>query len=146
MHGMARSKHTGELATFGTDGTDLVAVKGRSPVLAKPTKEISAVASGSSDDIDKIWARGQQAVDAINAGKFDYKPHDPAYEFGGSGGEIQNSNSVTFTLGKAMGLDLSAALKDTGMTRRFSGWDRDLLDPNYKRYVAPPVFPVKDAP
>ena len=42
--------------------------------------------------------------------------------------------------------DLSRALQDKGMDRTFSGWDRDLLDPKYKRYVAPPVFPVKDAP
>ena len=41
-----------------------------------------------------------------------------------------------------MGLDLSRALQEKGMTRTFSGWDRDLLDPKYKRYVAPPVFPV----
>jgi len=69
-----------------------------------------------------------------------------AYEFGGKGGQIQNSNSVAFTLGKAMGLDLSRALRDKGMMRTFSGWDRDLLDPKYQRYVAPPMFSVTNAP
>ncbi|MBI3197616.1 MAG: hypothetical protein HYZ40_08900 [Rhodospirillales bacterium] len=108
--------------------------------------DIATVASGSREQIEKTWARGVQTGAAINAEKFDYKAHDPAYEFGGRGGEIQNSNSVAFTLGKAMGLDLSAALREAGMTRTFSGWDRDLLDPKYKRYVAPPAFPVTNAP
>ncbi|OFW98811.1 MAG: hypothetical protein A3D94_05195 [Alphaproteobacteria bacterium RIFCSPHIGHO2_12_FULL_66_14] len=114
--------------------------------MGKDTKTISTVASGSADEIRKIWSRGMQAADAITSRKFDYKAHDLSYELGTDGGQIQNSNSVAFTLGKAMGLDLSAALRDKGMTRTFSGWDRDLLDPKYKRYVAPPVFPVKDAP
>ena len=96
--------------------------------------------------MERLWARGVTAAEAINDRKFDYKAHDPSYELGTDGGEIQNSNSVAFTLGKAMGLDLSGILRDEGMTRTFSGWDRDLLDPKYKRYVAPPVFPVKDAP
>lgn len=98
--------------------------------------------SGGTNDRSKSWGRGKRAAEAITSQKFDYKAHDPSYELGTDGGEIQNSNSVTFTLGKAMGLDLSRALQEKGMTRTFSGWDRDLLDPKYKRYVAPPVFPV----
>lgn len=101
---------------------------------------------GSSDRIEKTWTRGVQTGAAINAEKFDDKSHDPAYEFGGAGGEIQNSNSVAFTLGNAMGLDLSGALRDAGITRTFSGWDRDLLDPKYQRHVAPPMLPVTNAP
>lgn len=87
-------------------------------------------------------ARGATTAEAINGQKFDYKAHDLSYELGTDGGEIQDSNSVAFTLGKAMGLDLSRTLRDEEMTRTFSGWDRDLLDPKYKRYVALPVFPV----
>ena len=145
LHGLARSKHTGELMTMGGDGADLVATQDRH-MDEKKTKPISIAASGSREEMERLWARGEKTAEAINGQKFDYKSHDPSYELGTDGGEIQNSNSVAFTLGKAMGLDLSAALEAKGMTRTFSGWDRDLLDPSYKRYVAPPVFPVKDAP
>lgn len=96
--------------------------------------------------MERIWAKGAAAVDAINKEKFDYKSHDPSYEFGTDGGQIQNSNSVAFTLGKAMGLDMDRAILDAGMGRRFSGWGRDLLDPKRERYVAAPPFPVRDAP
>jgi hypothetical protein len=149
LHGLAYSKHAPtkrprEPMTIGVDDSDLVATHFGG--LKYGGKPISTVGSGSREEMEKLWAGGIQAAEAINSQKFDYKSHDPAYEFGGRGGEIQNSNSVAFTLGKAMGLDLSGALRDAGKTRTFSGWDRDLLDPKYKRYVAPPVFPVKDAP
>lgn len=149
LHGLAYSKHAPtkharEPMKMGVDGSDLIATHFEGPKYGG--KKISTVGSGSREEMEKLWAAGIQTAEAINSQKFDYKAHDPAYEFGGRGGEIQNSNSVAFTLGKAMGLDLSAALQDKGMTRTFSGWDRDLLDPKYKRYVAPPVFPVKDAP
>jgi hypothetical protein len=84
---------------------------------------------------------GIRAGDQINRRDFDYKGHDPAYEIGGDGGEIQNSNSAAYTLGKAMGIGLDGAMRSAGIERRFSGWGRDLLDPNYKRYVAPPTLP-----
>jgi hypothetical protein len=126
---------------MGMDGADLVATQGRS-FDEKKTKPISIAASGSREAMERLWARGAKTAEAINGRKFDYKAHDPSYELGTDGGQIQNSNSVAFTLGKAMGLDLSRALRDEGMTRTFSGWDRDLLDPKYKRYVTPPVFPV----
>jgi len=144
LHGLAKSKHTGHLTEMGMDDADLVASQ---DVLfdEKKTKSISIAASGSREEMERLWARGATTAEAINGQRFDYKAHDPSYELGTDGGQIQNSNSVAFTLGKAMGLDLSAALQDKGMTRTFSGWDRDLLDPKYKRYVTPPVFPVNDA-
>lgn len=145
LHGLAKSKHTREFMTMVGDGADLVATQDRR-MDERKTKPISVAASGSRAEMERLWARGVTAAEAINDRKFDYKAHDPSYELGTDGGEIQNSNSVAFTLGKAMGLDLSGILRDEGMTRTFSGWDRDLLDPKYKRYVAPPVFPVKDAP
>lgn len=141
LHGRAKSKHTGELMDMGMDDADLVATQDR-PMGKKETKPISIAASGSREEMERLWARGAKTAEAINGQKFDYKAHDPSYELGTDGGQIQNSNSVAFTLGKAMGLDLSRALRDEGMTRTFSGWDRDLLDPKYKRYVTPPVFPV----
>ena len=149
LHGLAYSKHAPMKPTrapmmIGVDGSDLVATHFGG--LRYGGKPISTVGSGSREEMEKLWADGLEAAKAINSKKFDYKAHDPAYEFGGKGGEIQNSNSVAFTLGKAMGLDLSGALRDAGMTRTFSGWDRDLLDPRYQRYVAPPVFPVANAP
>ncbi len=155
LHGPAYSKHTSKPMAMGPDGSDLKVEDydrrpdGKTdmgPRLNGDMSDIATVASGSREQIEKTWARGVQTGAAINAEKFDYKAHDPAYEFGGRGGEIQNSNSVAFTLGKAMGLDLSAALQAKGTTRTFSGWDRDLLDPKYKRYVAPPAFPVTNAP
>lgn len=141
LHGMAKSKHTEALMTMGMDGADLVATQDRR-MDEKKTKPILIAASGSREEMERLWARGAKTAEAINGQKFDYKAHDPSYELGTDGGQIQNSNSVAFTLGKAMGLDLSAALEAKGMTRTFSGWDRDLLDPKYKRYVTPPVFPV----
>ena len=141
LHGLAKSKHTGQIVPVGMDDADLVASPKHS-FAGKETKFISIAASGSEQEMKRLWARGATAAEAINDQKFDYKAHDPSYELGTDGGQIQNSNSVAFTLGKAMGLDLSGALQGHGMTRTFSGWDRDLLDPKYKRYVAPPVFPV----
>jgi hypothetical protein len=140
LHGRAKSKHTEELMDMGMDDADLVATARRMD--EKKTKPISIATSGSKEEMKRLWARGAKAAEAINGQKFDYKAHDPSYELGTDGGQIQNSNSVAFTLGKAMGLDLSAVLRKEGMTRTFSGWDRDLLDPKYKRYVTPPVFPV----
>lgn len=136
LHGLARSKHTGQLVPMGMDDADLEvedyerkpgADRGR---LNGKISDIATVASGSKDEMEKTWSRGAQAGAAINAKKFDYKAHDLSYELGTNGGQIQNSNSVAFTLGKAMGLDLSRALQDKGMTRTFSGWDRDLLKQN----------------
>lgn len=141
LHGLAKSKHTGQLVGMGMDDADLVASQGRR-FDERKKKFISIATSGSREEMERLWARGAATAEAINGQKFDYKAHDPSYELGTDGGEIQNSNSVAFTLGKAMGLDLSRALRDEGMTRTFSGWDRDLLDPKYKRYVTPPVFPV----
>lgn len=122
LHGLAYSKHAPtkharEPMKMGVDGSDLVATHFGGPKYGG--KPISTVGSGSREEMEKLWARGIQTAEAINSQKFDYKAHDPAYEFGGRGGEIQNSNSVAFTLGKAMGLDLSAALQDQGMTRTF---------------------------
>lgn len=145
LHGRAKSKHTGALMDMGMDDADLVATQDRR-MDEKETKPISIAATGSRKEMERLWARGAKTAEAINGQKFDYKAHDPSYELGTDGGQIQNSNSVAFTLGKAMGLDLSRVLRDNGMTRTFSGWDRDLLDPKYERNVAPPVFPVKDAP
>jgi hypothetical protein len=154
LHGAGFSKHTGK----GTmvDGADLNVVDYKrqqddksdsGPYFQKGTiSGVAPVASGSQHEMARIWARGVQAGAGIDDKKFDYKSHDPSYELGTDGGQIQNSNSVVFTLGKAMGLDLDRALRDKGMTRTFSGWGRDLLDPKYERYVAPPTFPVRDAP
>ncbi len=149
LHGLACSKHapmkpSRDPMKIGVDGSDLVAThfEGR----RYGGKRISTVGSGSREEMERLWADGIEAAEAINSKKFDYKAHDPAYEFGGDGGQIRNSNSVAFTLGQAMGLDLSGAMRDAEMTRTFSGRDRDLLDPKYQRYVAPPMFPVTNAP
>lgn len=151
LHGLGFSKHTGRQMAIAEDGADLRGVDHNSrqgpesPIDGKKFP-VATVRTGAKEEMEKIWAKGAETVDAINKEKFDYKSHDPSYEVGTDGGQIQNSNSVAFTLGKAMGLDLDRAIRDAGMSRRFSGWGRDLLDPKYERYVAPPTFPVKDAP
>lgn len=112
------------------------------------SRRVAAVASGSANEIAKIWQRGIEATTAINndVKTFDYKAFDPSFLGGGAGGQIQNSNSAIYTLGRAMKLDLDRPIKDRGIERKLPGWGRDLLDPKYDRYVAPPPFPVRDAP
>lgn len=146
LHGLAHSQHSGARMMMGMDGAHLRAGDYSGSPIGGRTFTVATVGSASKDEIDKIWARGSVAAQAIMAQKFDYKAHDPSYELATDGGQIQNSNSVAFTLGKAMGLDLDRAIRDAGLNRRFSGWGRDLLDPKYERYVAPPTFPVMDAP
>ncbi len=74
------------------------------------------------------------------------KASDLSYEAGTDGGQIQNSNAVAFTLGRATSLDLDGAVRAAGIARKFPGWARDLLDPKYDRYVAPPALAVTNAP
>jgi hypothetical protein len=144
LNGLAKSRNTGQLTNFGLDGVQLYTDD--TPRYAADAEPVGVLASGSRDQMAGLWARAKRAANDINAANFDYKGHDPAYEFGGSGGEIQNSNSVAYTLSRAMGLDPDKVVRDAGVDRRFSGWGRDLLDPNYRRYVAPPQFAVSDTP
>ncbi len=141
MHGLSRSRNGGKIVSMGMDGADLIVQHRTRPFFEDDDfKTIGTVASGSYEDIVAgKWNAGQKAAIAINNGNFDYKAHDPAFEFGG-GGQIQNSNSVAFTLGRAMGVDLEGVSRDTGNGRRFSGSDRNLLDPSYERYVVPSMF------
>jgi len=148
LHGLAQSRNTGEVVPFGADGSKLVAQAppDRTPMWQRSSK-VADVAHGPYDEIVRgTWASGLRASDEINQRDFDYKSHDPSYELGGDGGQIQNSNSAAYTLGRVMGLDLDRAVHDAGMGRRFSGWNRDLLGPDYQRYVAPPTLPVAQAP
>lgn len=147
LHGLGYSRHTGDPQMLATDGANLRGVEAR-PDRLKDTKSIGVVKAGSKEEIESIWAKGVAAASAITAGNLDYKAHDPSYELGTDGGQIQNSNSVAYTISKAMGVaaDANRVLQEKSENRRFSGWNRDLLDPKYKRYMAPPVFPVRDAP
>lgn len=147
LHGFGHSRHTGDQQMLAFDGAHLRGTESR-PDALENTKSIGMVKTGSKEEIQKIWAKGAAAASAITEGNFDYKAHDPSYELGTDGGQLQNSNSVTYTISKAMGLaaDADRVLQEQYESRRFSGWKRDLLDPKYKRYVAPPVFPVRDAP
>ena len=149
LNGMAKSRNADvddpdKVMEYGIDGSRIVVTEKPRFLDAQP---IGVVASGSYDDIvNGRWARGVEAGRQITARNYDYKGHDPAFEVGGGGGQIQNSNSVAYTLGRAMGLDLDATLRGTGTARRFSGWGNDLLSPNYKPYVAPPQFAVSNTP
>jgi hypothetical protein len=149
LNGLAQSRNTGQLTNFGLDGMKLVAQAdtGERPRYAPGAEPVAVLATGSREQIvNGLWARAKRAAQEINDQNFDYKGHDPAYEFGGSGGAIQNSNSVAYTLSRAMGFDPDKIMRDAGVERRFSGWGRDLLDTSYKRYVAPPQFAAQDAP
>jgi hypothetical protein len=131
---------------MGVDGSKLIA-SSTERTFGRGTEPVAEVAKGSYNQIvNDLWARGLSAADAINAKNYDYKGHDPAYEIGGDGGQIQNSNAVAFTLGKAMGLDLDGALRQAGRERAFPGWGRDLLAPGYRKYTAPPQFAVGSTP
>lgn len=147
LHGFGHSRHTDEQQMLATDGAHLRGTESH-PDTLRDTKSIGVVKAGSKEEIGKLWAKGASAASAITQGNFDYKAHDPSYELGTDGGQIQNSNSVAYTVAKAMGLAAEAdrLLQEQNESRRFSGWNRDLLDPKYKRYAAPPVFPVRDAP
>lgn len=112
------------------------------------TRKITDVAAGTYDDIVRgKWARGQQIADEISKRNLDYKGDDLSCEtVGGNGGQIQNSNSAAYTFGKGMDLDLDGAIRDAGIERKFPGWGRNLIDPTYKPYVAPPTFPTDNRP
>lgn len=146
LHGLARSRNTGEVRSVGMDGAQLIAPPDYR-MSREATRKVADVAYGTHDEIvNGKWAQGQRAAQQITGRDLDYKGHDPSYEFGGNGGQIQNSNSANYTLGKAMDIDVGQAMQDAGVERRFSGFGRDLLDPNYKPYVAPSTFPVTNAP
>ena len=146
LHGLSRSKNTGKIVSLGFDGAHLVVHdEVKSPDWEN--KKVGTVAEGSyADIVAGRWARGKKAAADINEAAFDYKADDLFFEAGGGGGQIQNSNAVADTLGRAMGLDLDKPLRDAGSLRVFPGWGRNLLDAGYDRYVAPTEFPVKDAP
>jgi hypothetical protein len=148
LNGLSKSRNTDEVVAVGVDGGKLIASTEDRTFGRRRTEEVGVLARGSYDQVVKNQWAGLHAANEINKLNYDYKGHDPAYEFGGSGGQIQNSNSVAFTLGKVMGLDLDGALRDAKMERTFSGWGRDLLAPGYnrQRYVAPPQFAVRDTP
>ena len=146
LHGLGKSKNTGKIMDMGMDGADLMVRHEDGEHFRENTKLIAAAASGSNEQMAKLWAQGQNAAEDINSKKFDYKASDLSYEAGTGGGQIQNSNAVAFTLGRAMGIDLDGAVRREGVARKFPGWARDLLDPNYDRYVTPPDFPVTNAP
>jgi hypothetical protein len=143
LHGLSRSRNDGHLMAVGTDGSYLVGVQPRSDQYFQGrTTPISTVANGSYSDVVRgKWRSGLQAAADMNAKNFDYKGYDPAYMLGGDGGQIQNSNLANYVFGKQMHLDFDSAIRGAGLDRTFPGRGRDLLDPTYKPYVAPPLFP-----
>jgi hypothetical protein len=145
LHGRSYSRNTGQPVAIGMDGS---ALKSWTPdhksSIGAGSSKIATVAADPYDDIVRdAWSRGLQAANNINNRNFDYKADDGSYELGlsRSGGQIQNSNSAAYTFGRAMGLDLDSAVRSAGAQRSLPGWGRNLLDPGYKPYVAPPQFP-----
>jgi hypothetical protein len=152
LHGLARSRNTGQLVAMGRDGAHLVGVQSPGPYFDDPSQPartipITRVYSGDYDDVVRgKWRTGLQAAVDMNRKNLDYKGDDLSYEGGTNGGEIQNSNSANFSFGKPMHLDLSTAIRNKGLDRVFPGWGRDVFDPTYRPYVAPPMFPPNLAP
>ncbi|HTR84425.1 MAG TPA: hypothetical protein VMI56_08085 [Reyranella sp.] len=140
LHGRSQSINTGKIVSMGMDNAKLVspADNDKDCWMTRNTIPIGRVATGSRAEMEAIWARGKQAADEVNRRNLDYKADDLSYELGGNGGQIQNSNAFNYTIGKAMGLDLTGAVQSAGLNRVFPGWGRDLLDPAYKPYVTPP--------
>jgi hypothetical protein len=155
LHGLAFSRNGPVLSPdeperpmpIGIDGSRLrgYILPGESP-MGEKSKKVGDAAYGTYDEIVRgKWARGQQIADEITRHNFDYKGDDLSYEIvGGKGGQIQNSNSAAYTYGKGMGLDLDSAVRDAGIERRLPGWGRNIIDPGYDRYVAPPQFPTEN--
>ena len=155
LHGLAFSRNgpapspdnpEEKAMAIGIDGSRLKGVhRQHETAMGAQSQKVANVAYGTYDDIVRgKWARGQQAANEITRRNFDYKGDDLSYEIlGGNGGQIQNSNSAAYTHGKAMGpdIDLDSAVREAGVERRLPGWGRDILDPKYDRYVAPPDFP-----
>jgi hypothetical protein len=132
---------------IGIDGSRLKGeYRSAESAMGAQSKKAGDVAYGTYNDVVRgKWARGQQIADEINRRNLDYKGDDLSYEAGArKGGQIQNSNSAAYTYGKAMDLDLDSAIRDAGIERRFPGWGRNLVDPAYKPYVAPPMFPTEN--
>lgn len=147
LHGLSRSRNTNELIAMGSDGSNLVAVQPKSDRHFRGrTIPISTVYSGSYDDVIDKWRSGLQAAIEMNQKNLDYKADDITYELGGSGGEIQNSNSANYSIGKAMHLDLASEIRGRGLERKFPGFGRDILDPAYKPYVTPQFPPNENRP
>ena len=149
LHGLSRSRNNpDELLPLGSDGSRLSGVQTDRPYFDSPdgpptTKLISTVYSGPYDDVVLgKWRSGLQAAADMNGKNLDYKSMDPGYLFGGDGGQIQKSNSGNYTFGKFMHLALDSTLRNAGLHRTFPGWSRDLLDPTYRPYIAPPTFPT----
>mgnify|MGYP003348964270 CR=1 FL=1 len=146
LHGFGQSRNTNREMAMGMDGARLVGARRPSNPLEEqefdPRNKIGEVAIGPYREIVAgKWARGLQAAEEITRRNLDYKGDDVSYEvIGGDGGQIQNSNSAAYTYGKAMALDADSKLREKGIERRFVGWGRDVLDPNYRPYVAPPVL------
>jgi len=94
----------------GMDGADLRGVPtgpGEPSPIGGEKILLGELRRGSKEEIERIWANGVAAANAITENRFDYKAHDPSYEAGTDGGQIQNSNSVAYTISKAMGWRLT---------------------------------------
>ena len=157
LHGLAFDKNTGNEMSVGRDGDRLVALRWQNPnymaddndhkghYMGDGQQQIGTAAEGNYKDIvEGLWKRAMNAADQTNQKDFDYKGDDPAFELGSeSSGQIQNSNSVADTLGRAMGLNFGHHIEQQGWQDKFPGWGRNLLDPKYRPYRYP-VTAVED--
>ena len=148
LHGLAFSRNTGSEAAMGADGDRLMGVRTLTARMSDrdDVGDVGHIAEGSfADIVGKRWASAKNALKEINGQNFDYKADDPAFELGlsRSGGQIQNSNSVAYTLLRRMISGRDDPVAQQGWQAKFPGWGRDLLDPKYRPYRYP-VTAVED--
>ncbi|MBN9488622.1 MAG: hypothetical protein J0H44_15400 [Alphaproteobacteria bacterium] len=152
LHGLAYSRNTGNEQIMGKDGDRLMGFRASVKPKMGWQPLVGHVGDGSYEDIVQNkegtgrWQSAKDALKAINEQNFDYKADDPAFEFGlsGSGGQIQNSNSVAYTLLRRMASNpKDDPVAQQGWQDKFPGWGRDLLNPNYRPYRYP-ITAVED--
>ena len=152
LHGLAYSRNTGNEQVMGKDGDRLMGFRASVKPKMGWQPLVGHVDDGSYEDIVQNkegtgrWQSAKNALKAINEQNFDYKADDPAFESGvsASGGQIQNSNSVAYTLLRRMASNSKDdPVAQQGWQDKFPGWGRDLLDPKYRPYRYP-VTAVED--
>lgn len=103
---------------------------------------IATIASGSENEMARLWSLGRQAGTAIDQRALDHDAYDKPD--GGGANHVHVGNAVTYTLAKAMGLDVPGAIEAIGMPQKFPGHDRDLLEGDDDKNIVRVKGPAKE--
>ncbi len=104
-------------------------------------RHIATIASGAKNEMAQLWGLGRQAGTAIDPRALADADDTPD---GGGANHVLAGNAVTHTLAKAMGFDVTDAIKATGMHQKFPGHDRDLLEPGDDKNIVRVKGPTED--